>query len=819
MNADDDATTYRTAASAVRAKGAQELKHLFVLVGVIYATFFSIGLWQSFGKYEPVTSLDSFFFYNLTLMYIFSNTFLIFHHFAVQAFVKALRGYNNPEKTAMYCIYLFEVSSLVYRDDYIRFTVSGATVMVTLQVYTVMTYTYEIAYIGSRNMSPMLKLHHITCITLQTVGVAMTVDFIPHGYLLARKFSAPVAIQYTFGYLSQWPLTILRNLINCLLVAVTTFILSTADIKTVGLKWAWVVILMSATILLAITQVWCHFVYQDLMAKDRSRHCIKSSDNQPEGGEDDITVENLEITGHAESTHGRKFRATKDGRATSKVLVLRVLIAMQVVGPLASILAVALNRRPRVCDAQYNDGLYITQNDPDPSVRRDSVAFRRSGFEHVWNGNATLPPGIGGTAGLTYSMVVHGLLLKDFIPWSAKVNQWNMQTHLASIAENTTIQSLADFDFVYRYFGKPKGAVPAALTDAYFGRSKVTWSPEYLTIVKSISSLPMNITDADVSNITSGKTLADLVQQKRLFAVDHRDRMLRQLQPQYRRPGVYACAPAALFFVDDAGNLMPLAMQLNPNDPIFTPNDNWDWQLAKMAYTSTETYERWSFYNSDPTTDLPSRGVEFIPNNPYHKYVTRLYQASQQLFSELINIFYPDDSSVVRDLELQAFAADVAVEGGVRGFPEMFKTREELSRALAHLHYLCTTHHAVMNGESLGFRGALPTAPLALYKELPKVKGSVTERNIVDWLPSLEQSLAQVRFLTSFTRPLPDHERLPNMFTGFKINSPKTRCVLQNYRHTLLEISKDVQRDAATDAIVPGWTIMDPFNIPAHVYT
>ncbi|KAJ3402297.1 hypothetical protein HDV05_008601, partial [Chytridiales sp. JEL 0842] len=213
-NDDDDARTSmsgRTSASA-RRKGSQDLKRLFALVGIVYAILFAIGLWQSVGKYEPVNSLDSFFLYYLALMYIFSNTFLIFHHFVVQAFVKALRGYDNPEKTAMYCVYVFEgkdddfghiyqltylslltytelaafvlffvnsvppsVSSLVYRDDYIRFTISGSTVMVTLQIYTVMTYTYEIAYIGSRKMSPMLKLHHITCITLQTIGVAMVI--------------------------------------------------------------------------------------------------------------------------------------------------------------------------------------------------------------------------------------------------------------------------------------------------------------------------------------------------------------------------------------------------------------------------------------------------------------------------------------------------------------------------------------------------------------------------------------------------------------------------------------------------------------------
>ncbi|KAJ3406547.1 Hydroperoxide isomerase aloxe3 [Chytridiales sp. JEL 0842] len=818
---DDDAKSSmsgRTSTSA-RGKGSQDLKRLFALVGIVYAVFAAIGLWQSLGKYEPVTSLDSFFLYYLAVMYIFSNTFLIFHHFVVQAFVKALNGYDNPEKTAMHCVYLFEgkiknlghvindlVGLLVYRDDYIRFTVSGATVMATLQVYTVMAYTYEIAYIGSKKMSPMLRIHHITCITIQTIGVAM-------------------------------------------------------DKAHLGGK-----------------------------ANSRVTEVVK---------DDDVTVENLNLSEDAEASPGdAAARSTGKRQASSKSRTLWFLIGIQAAGIVASILGVVLNRGPRVCDARYNDGLSLPQNDPDPFTRAVILRQRNEGFVHIQNEQMPFPPSMSGTMGTVYVNAIHGLFSKLFVPWSATLGEEVAQTEIMLAKEGfSKFTSLNDFEKIYKIVGVPAGHNPNALTDAYFGRAKVTWSPEYIQIVPSISSLPMNITNADVAGILQGLTLAELVQQKRLFYVDHSEFMIEVLR--YQRSGTHSAAPKALYYVNDAGDLMPLAIQLYPNDIIFTPMDGWDWQLAKIALTAAEgariglidhfvevhfstipfvtsmnkmmvpshpvfamldgilhrnlgivatgsstglapvygalvtslpidangtyaaisnRYQNWTFFDQDPNVALLARGIQHIPNNLYLKHIIPLYQASQDLYSDLVSIYYPDDASVVADPELQAFAADLTTEGRVKGFPTAFKTRAELAKALGHLHYICTSLHAVMNAYSLNFRGALPAAPLVLYKALPKVKGTVTAENILDWLPPLKNALMHIRLIKSFVRPMLDSESLPNMYVGFSLNSPKTRCALQAYRDKLRTISREVKKDAQAETVVPGWNIIDPYNIPNYSF-
>ena len=58
------------------------------------------------------------------------------------------------------------------------------------------------------------------------------------------------------------------------------------------------------------------------------------------------------------------------------------------------------------------------------------------------------------------------------------------------------------------------------------------------------------------------------------------------------REGYYCAAPLCLLYVNPAGNLVPIAIQLQRNpgkdNPIFLPTDYWlDWLLAKIYFSSS----------------------------------------------------------------------------------------------------------------------------------------------------------------------------------------------------------------------------------------
>ena len=59
------------------------------------------------------------------------------------------------------------------------------------------------------------------------------------------------------------------------------------------------------------------------------------------------------------------------------------------------------------------------------------------------------------------------------------------------------------------------------------------------------------------------------------------------------KEGCYCPAPICLLYVNEANNLVPIAIQLKkapgPDNPIFLPTDKWfDWTLAKIYYRSAD---------------------------------------------------------------------------------------------------------------------------------------------------------------------------------------------------------------------------------------
>ena len=83
-------------------------------------------------------------------------------------------------------------------------------------------------------------------------------------------------------------------------------------------------------------------------------------------------------------------------------------------------------------------------------------------------------------------------------------------------------------------------------------------------------------------------SLEQLLSEQRLFLLDYK--ILQGLQPTFGR---FCVAPICLFWVDDTGRLMPLAIQLGQSPAeakvIFTPKDHyWTWLLARTYVQSAD---------------------------------------------------------------------------------------------------------------------------------------------------------------------------------------------------------------------------------------
>lgn len=92
-----------------------------------------------------------------------------------------------------------------------------------------------------------------------------------------------------------------------------------------------------------------------------------------------------------------------------------------------------------------------------------------------------------------------------------------------------------------------------------------------------------------------GTTLNRALDSGRLYITEYPMLWERHVQ-QHVRPGAALAAPTCLFYVDDREKLMPVAIQLKPQDvttgnPVFTPlNSYWDWRLARAHAQAADSH-------------------------------------------------------------------------------------------------------------------------------------------------------------------------------------------------------------------------------------
>ncbi|KAJ3327329.1 hypothetical protein HDU76_011981 [Blyttiomyces sp. JEL0837] len=229
--------------------------------------------------------------------------------------------------------------------------------------------------------------------------------------------------------------------------------------------------------------------------------------------------------------------------------------------------------------------------------------------------------------------------------------------------------------------------------------------------------------------------------------------------------------------------------------------------------------QRWTFFQSNPIQDAINRGVANITDHPFNKFAAAHYLSAQNMMYKLVKVYYPTDADVVADTELQAFAADVATNGGVKGFPVSFSTIQSLSNALAHLQYLTTVMRHATTSSTTGWTATLPASPTAIFAPIPTTLGTVNATNILNWLPNPTQAAIQAASIKSFLRPLAGaSDSLYWIYNNTRLNNPSTASILSSYRTDLDAISSAVQAFAASDAVMKGWSTLDPQKLPNFVF-
>ena len=121
------------------------------------------------------------------------------------------------------------------------------------------------------------------------------------------------------------------------------------------------------------------------------------------------------------------------------------------------------------------------------------------------------------------------------------------------------------------------------------------------------------MTDDMVEPFLEGLTLTHALSDRRIFIVDH-----EILQDCPSMPDLTICAPFALFFEQNDGTLIPIAIQLfqdkADDNPVFLPTDSkYSWTLAKMWFNNADACVHQSAIHL-AATHLIMEGIAIVMN-------------------------------------------------------------------------------------------------------------------------------------------------------------------------------------------------------------
>ncbi|XP_074786986.1 hydroperoxide isomerase ALOXE3-like, partial [Athene noctua] len=212
--------------------------------------------------------------------------------------------------------------------------------------------------------------------------------------------------------------------------------------------------------------------------------------------------------------------------------------------------------------------------------------------------------------------------------------------------------------------------------------------------------------------------------------------------------------------------------------------------------------------------DLEDRGVTDIPDYHYRDDALEIWGAIESLVEGIVALYYPEDSDVAEDHELQAWVGEIftyAVLGNEKtGFPSKLCSRPKLVKFVTMIIFCCSARHSAVNSGQYDYAAWMPNTPGTLQRPPPTRKEEATAELFLATLPSPEATGALLALLSVVSyeggEPRPLGSRPQEPFSG-----AAPRRLIGAFRRRVAAISQRVQRRNA------GLALPYPYLDPARV--
>jgi hypothetical protein len=240
--------------------------------------------------------------------------------------------------------------------------------------------------------------------------------------------------------------------------------------------------------------------------------------------------------------------------------------------------------------------------------------------------------------------------------------------------------------------------------------------------------------------------------------------------------------------------------------------------LISLYWSSNQ----FSFDDLDPSHDLQHRGVadkRLLPHYIYRDDAIKLWTLIRDCVTQILTLFYSNDTEVTSDSELQTWLKELR-EVGFHGNESVSRfltatSCDQLCALVSRIIFTLTGQHAATHFDALDLYGFLPDIPAMMRRPPPSRKDfHVTRDELSATLPDQfpDAYFVALAFVIQVHQP---DENLVGNSTEVYFVEPEVHKVLSEFRQALNQLAKDIKlRHLANNARFELYESLSPAFIP-----
>ncbi|KAM9339250.1 hydroperoxide isomerase ALOXE3-like [Symphorus nematophorus] len=256
------------------------------------------------------------------------------------------------------------------------------------------------------------------------------------------------------------------------------------------------------------------------------------------------------------------------------------------------------------------------------------------------------------------------------------------------------------------------------------------------------------------------------------------------------------------------------AVLFGPNGPLSISSLGYDGLIELMRRSLSEmTYSSLCLPDN-----ITARGLESIPNFYYRDDGLKLWNIINSFVKGIVEYYYPSDSEVCRDTELQDWISEIFTHGflGNKGFPSGFQTVEEVIKFITMVIFTVTAQHAAVNSGQYDHFSWPPNASLLLHMPPPTTKGQSSMKTILETLPNVGETvsfLAIAWLLSQMTTDVVPLGKYPEE----RFDEPVPKQMMKQFQTELSYLSEEIT--ARNSQLEVPYTYLNPAEIESSITT